>query len=113
MLEDAIDCEMTFAEDLVSNGIAGLSLNDMRQYLEFIADQRLESLSIPARYNTKNPFTFMELQDMQEQPTILQFVSEVQTVKSESGLRLYHFVSLYNLKAFVKCDLSGYPYLIS
>ena len=66
MLEDAIDCEMTFAEDLVSNGIAGLSLNEMRQYLEFIADQRLESLNIPARYNTKNPFGFMELQDMQE-----------------------------------------------
>ena len=66
MLEDAIDCEMTFAEDLVSNGIAGLSLNEMRQYLEYIADQRLESLSIKPRYNTKNPFTFMELQDMQE-----------------------------------------------
>ena len=66
MLEDAIDCEMTFAEDLISNGIAGLSLNEMRQYLEYIADQRLESLNIPARYNTKNPFTFMELQDMQE-----------------------------------------------
>ncbi len=66
MLEDAIDCEMTFAEDLVSNGIAGLSLNDMRQYLEFIADQRLEALNIAPRYNTKNPFTFMELQDMQE-----------------------------------------------
>jgi ribonucleoside-diphosphate reductase beta chain len=66
MLEDAIDCEMTFAEDLVSNGIAGLSLNDMRQYLEFIADQRLESLNIQKRYNTKNPFSFMELQDMQE-----------------------------------------------
>lgn len=66
MLEDAIDCEMTFAEDLLTNGIAGLSLNDMRQYLEYIADQRLESLNIPARYNTKNPFDFMELQDMQE-----------------------------------------------
>ena len=66
MLEDAIDCEMTFAEDLVSNGIAGLSLNDMRQYLEYIADQRLESLHIAKRYNTKNPFSFMELQDMQE-----------------------------------------------
>lgn len=66
MLEDAIDCELTFAEDLINNGIAGLSLNEMRQYLEYIADQRLESLSIPARYNTKNPFTFMELQDMQE-----------------------------------------------
>ncbi len=66
MLEDAIDCEMTFAEDLVSNGIAGLSLNDMRQYLEFIADQRLANLNIAPRYNAKNPFSFMELQDMQE-----------------------------------------------
>jgi len=66
MLEDAIDCEMTFAEDLVSNGIAGLSLKDMRQYLEYIADRRLESLHIKPRYNTKNPFSFMELQDMQE-----------------------------------------------
>jgi ribonucleoside-diphosphate reductase beta chain len=66
MLEDAIDCEMTFAEDLVSNGIAGLSLIEMRQYLEYIADQRLESLNIKPRYNTKNPFSFMELQDMQE-----------------------------------------------
>jgi len=66
MLEDAIECEMTFAEDLISNGIAGLSLNEMRQYLEFIADQRLANLNIAPRYNAKNPFTFMELQDMQE-----------------------------------------------
>jgi ribonucleoside-diphosphate reductase beta chain len=66
MIEDAIDCEMTFAQDLVSNGIAGLSLTDMRQYLEYIADRRLESLHIKPRYNTKNPFSFMELQDMQE-----------------------------------------------
>lgn len=66
MIEDAIDCEMTFAEDLLTNGVAGLSVTDMRQYLEYIADQRLENLNIPPRFNAKNPFTFMELQDMQE-----------------------------------------------
>lgn len=66
MMEDAIDCEMGFAKDILEQGIAGLSLKDMRQYLEFVADQRLESLHIPARYKTKNPFPFMELQDMQE-----------------------------------------------
>lgn len=66
MLEDAIDCEMSFAEDILQHGIAGLSLSDMRQYLEFCADQRLETLRIPKRYNAKNPFGFMELQDMQE-----------------------------------------------
>ena len=66
MLEDAIDCEMAFAEDILKMGVAGLSLKDMRQYLEYIADMRLESLSIPPRFNVKNPFTFMELQDAQE-----------------------------------------------
>lgn len=66
MIEDAIDCEMAFAKDILENGIAGLSLKDMRQYLEYVADQRLEALHIAPRFNVKNPFTFMELQDMQE-----------------------------------------------
>lgn len=66
MIEEAIECEMSFAEDILSHGIAGLSLKDMRQYLEFVADQRLEALHIAPRFNVKNPFPFMELQDMQE-----------------------------------------------
>ncbi|MCM2282380.1 MAG: ribonucleotide-diphosphate reductase subunit beta [Bdellovibrionaceae bacterium] len=66
MLEEAVDCEMAFAQDILDQGIAGLSLVEMRQYLEFIADSRLRSLSIPPRFNAKNPFTFMELQDVQE-----------------------------------------------
>lgn len=66
MLEDAIECEMEFANDVLQLGLAGLSAKDMRQYLEYCADQRLESLNIAPRYNVKNPFSFMELQDMQE-----------------------------------------------
>jgi len=66
MMEDAIECEMGFAQDILENGIAGLSQKDMRQYLEYVVDQRLESLHIAPRYNVKNPFGFMELQDMQE-----------------------------------------------
>lgn len=66
MIADAIECEMAFAEDILEFGVAGLSPRDMRQYLQFVADQRLEALHIPARYHVKNPFPFMELQDMQE-----------------------------------------------
>jgi ribonucleoside-diphosphate reductase beta chain len=66
MLEDAVECEMEFAKDILDHGVAGLSLGDMRQYLEFVADQRLQSLNIPPRFNTRNPFGFMELQDVQE-----------------------------------------------
>lgn len=66
MLEEAIECEMGFAQDILEQGIAGLSMRDMRKYLEYVADQRLESLHIPARFHSKNPFDFMQLQDMQE-----------------------------------------------
>jgi ribonucleoside-diphosphate reductase beta chain len=44
----------------------GLSLNDVRGYLEYIADQRLAQLELPQLYGTKNPLSFMELQDVQE-----------------------------------------------
>jgi ribonucleoside-diphosphate reductase beta chain len=66
MLEEAVDAETQFAVDLLSGGIAGLTIRDMRQYLEFIADQRLKMLALPIRFNAKNPFSFMELQDVQE-----------------------------------------------
>lgn len=66
MLDEAVDCEMQFAEDILSGGIAGLSTSDMRQYLEFIADQRLTMLGLPKNYQAKNPFSFMDLQDVQE-----------------------------------------------
>ena len=66
MIEEAVDCEMAFAEDVLSQGIAGLSMKDMRTYLESVADQRLEALRIPKRFGSKNPFSFMELQDVQE-----------------------------------------------
>ncbi len=66
MLDEAIDCEMTFAEDLLGLGVAGLSTENMREYLQFIADQRLKSLGINKVYGSRNPFPFMELQDVQE-----------------------------------------------
>ena len=66
MLDEAVACETQFAEDLLSGGVAGLSARDMRQYLEFTADQRLAALHLPARYGARNPFPFMDLQDVQE-----------------------------------------------
>lgn len=66
MLEEAVACEMQFAEDLLSLGVAGLSAREMLQYLQFVADRRLSQLGLPARYQVKNPFPFMELQDVQE-----------------------------------------------
>ena len=66
MLEDAIACETLFAEDVLSGGVAGLSVKDMRQYLEYCADQRLAQLDLPKKHGASNPFDFMDLQDVQE-----------------------------------------------
>ena len=66
MLDEAIACEMQFAEDVLAGGVAGISTREMRQYLEFCADQRFAQLGLPKHYGAKNPFAFMDLQDVQE-----------------------------------------------
>ncbi|WP_420236628.1 ribonucleotide-diphosphate reductase subunit beta [Telmatobacter bradus] len=66
MLTEAIDAEAQFSEDLLSGGVAGLSAKEMRQYLGFVADARLERLGIAPAFHCSNPFPFMELQDVQE-----------------------------------------------
>ncbi|MGE0171217.1 MAG: ribonucleotide-diphosphate reductase subunit beta [Oligoflexales bacterium] len=66
MLNEAVECEMAFARDVLQHGVAGLSLKDMRKYLEYVADQRLITLKCPPIFGARNPFSFMELQDVQE-----------------------------------------------
>ncbi|MEO6170997.1 MAG: ribonucleotide-diphosphate reductase subunit beta [Lysobacter sp.] len=66
MLTEAVECEMQFAADTLSGGVVGLSLKDMRQYLEYCADQRLAQLGMATHFGANNPFGFMDLQDVQE-----------------------------------------------
>ena len=66
MLKDAVACELQFAEDLLSQGVPGLSIVDMHTYLKFVADQRLANLGMAPMYHAKNPFPFMNQQDVQE-----------------------------------------------
>ncbi len=66
MMVEAVDCEKQFAEDLLQGGVAGLTVSDVRQYLEYVADQRLGNLDMPKHFGTRNPLGFMDLQDVQE-----------------------------------------------
>lgn len=66
MIDEAVECEMFFAQDTLALGILGLPESNMRKYLEYVADQRLASLQISPVYHSENPFDFMELQDVQE-----------------------------------------------
>jgi ribonucleoside-diphosphate reductase beta chain len=66
MMREAVDCELQFSEDLLEGGVAGLSTRDMREYLQYVADQRLERLGMQKVFGSRNPFPFMDLQDVQE-----------------------------------------------
>ena len=66
MLAEAVECEVQFAADLLEQGVSGMSLTDMREYLQHVADRRLAALGIDPMYGSTNPFAFMELQDVQE-----------------------------------------------
>jgi ribonucleoside-diphosphate reductase beta chain len=66
MLDEAIECETQFAQDLLSGGVAGISVAELRTYLECCADQRLATLGMARQYGARNPFGFLALQDVQE-----------------------------------------------
>lgn len=66
MLREAVDAELQFARDLCGDGLAGMNTGSMRAYLECVADQRLERLGLEPVFGSQNPFSFMELQDVQE-----------------------------------------------
>lgn len=66
MIAEAVEAETAFAEDILAEGVPGLSVADTRRYLEYVADQRLARLGLPKLFGASNPFGFMELQDVSE-----------------------------------------------
>ncbi|TDC78161.1 ribonucleoside-diphosphate reductase [Streptomyces hainanensis] len=66
MLREAVEAELQFARDLCGDGLAGMNTESMREYLECVADQRLVRLGLKPIYGSRNPFGFMELQNVQE-----------------------------------------------
>ena len=67
MIREAVACELLFAQDLLGSGVAGMSVEQMKDFLEYVADLRLGSIGLTPEFKTKNPFSFMTLQDLQEQ----------------------------------------------
>lgn len=65
-VQEAVACEVQFARDLLEHGVLGLSASDMTQYVEYVADSRLVMFGYSQLYGTKNPLTYIDLQDVQE-----------------------------------------------
>ena len=59
----------------------GLNLNLIREYIQYIADRRLEKLRLPRQYNSSNPFPWMsEVIDLKKEKNFFETrVTEYQT----------------------------------
>jgi ribonucleoside-diphosphate reductase beta chain len=51
--------EYTFAQEVFPKGIFGLNADGFKQYIEHIADRRLQRVGLPAQYGVTNPFPWM------------------------------------------------------
>jgi ribonucleoside-diphosphate reductase beta chain len=58
-IRTAVGYEAAYAEDCLPRGIAGLNAGLFREYVEFVADRRLERIGLPAQYQARNPFPWM------------------------------------------------------
>jgi ribonucleoside-diphosphate reductase beta chain len=58
-IRTAVDYEAAYAEDCLPRGILGLNAGLFREYVEFVADRRLERIGLPAQSRARNPFPWM------------------------------------------------------
>ena len=66
IIKTAVELEHEYAKDAIpGGGILGLQVSVVREYLEYIADRRLETIQLPTQYGGENPFPWMsEVIDM-------------------------------------------------
>jgi ribonucleoside-diphosphate reductase beta chain len=56
---EGVDKEVDYNRDLFPNGILGLNADYVNQYVQYVADRRLEELGLPKYYNVTNPAKWM------------------------------------------------------
>ncbi len=59
LVKRAVKLEYTFATEVFPRGIFGMNADGFKQYIEHIADRRLERVGLATQYNVENPFPWM------------------------------------------------------
>ena len=67
-IDTAMELELAYARDVLPNGILGLNSDMFIDYVQYIANRRLENLGLPTIYeDAKNPFPWMsEIIDLEK-----------------------------------------------
>ena len=74
--------EHTYTKDCLPKGILGLNADAIHQYVQYIADRRLESIALPRQYGAVNPFPWMsEVIDLKKEKNFF----ETRVTEYQSG----------------------------
>jgi len=60
IVREAIDIEREFITEALPCKLIGMDAQEMKQYIEFVADRLLAQLGAPALFGSQNPFDWME-----------------------------------------------------
>lgn len=85
-IRQAVELEYQYASDCLPRGILGLTAPMFRDYVQYIADRRLERIGLKTQYGSKNPFPWMsETIDLGKEKNFFETrVTEYQTAGSLS-----------------------------
>jgi ribonucleoside-diphosphate reductase beta chain len=80
-VREAVELEIAYAQDCLPNGVLGLNSGLFREYVQHIADRRLERIGLPVQYGSSNPFPWMsETMDLAKEKNFFETrVTEYQT----------------------------------
>lgn len=59
LIKQAVELEVNYAEDCLPRGILGLTAPMFREYVQYIANRRLERIGLKTQWNSRNPFPWM------------------------------------------------------
>ncbi len=59
LIKKAVELEKIYARDACPGGILGINSEQFCDYVEYIADRRLERIGLTKVYDTENPFPWM------------------------------------------------------
>lgn len=81
----AVELEVAYAEDCLPRGVLGLNAGLFRDYVQHVADRRLERIGLAPLYGSHNPFPWMnEAADLGREKNF--FETTVMDYQSSAGL---------------------------
>ncbi|TWT65372.1 Ribonucleoside-diphosphate reductase subunit beta [Allorhodopirellula solitaria] len=85
-VKQAVELELDYAADCLPNGILGLNESMFRDYVQYVADRRLERIGLAKQYGSTNPFPWMsETMDLAKEKNFFETrVTEYQSAGSLS-----------------------------